>query len=140
MHLSQLKHYLTNQQTLTIELPDGRRVPSHFHVTKVGKTTKRFIDCGGTVHDQEVATLQLWRTIDFHHRLKAATLSGIIDLAERKFELGDLPIEVEYQGKKTLEIYGLEAVGNTLRLTSKSTTCHALDSCGLSAFFGSGCC
>jgi len=29
-------------------LPDGAKVPAHFHVTEVGYVTKDFFDCGGT--------------------------------------------------------------------------------------------
>ena len=44
-------------------------VPSHFHVTEVGKITKHFIDCGGTVRNEEVVNFQLWQADDYDHRL-----------------------------------------------------------------------
>ncbi len=33
---------------LDILLPSGGLVPSHFHITEVGRVQKTFVDCGGT--------------------------------------------------------------------------------------------
>ena len=34
---------------IQIMLPEGEFVPTHFHITEVGRVRKDFIDCGGTV-------------------------------------------------------------------------------------------
>ena len=47
MKLSQIKNELQKLNTIAFQLPNGELVPSHFHVTEVGKVTKHFIDCGG---------------------------------------------------------------------------------------------
>ena len=60
MKLSEIKSILGNLNTIAFQLPNGKLVPSHFHVTEVGKITKNFIDCGGTVRKEEVVNFQLW--------------------------------------------------------------------------------
>ena len=59
MKLSEIKTILKKAVQIQFELPDGELVPRHFHVTEVGKVTKHFIDCGGTVRNEEVANFQL---------------------------------------------------------------------------------
>ena len=44
MKLSEIKHILKEKETIVFELPDGRLVPSHFHVTEIGGIEKKFID------------------------------------------------------------------------------------------------
>ncbi|MDN3202993.1 DUF6428 family protein [Algoriphagus sediminis] len=130
MRLSEIKSALQNLDTIAFELPDGSLVPSHFHVTEVGKVTKHFIDCGGTVRNEEVANFQLWNADDYDHRLHPEKLVKIIDLSEKVLGLGDLEIEVEYQGQ-SIEKYGLDFNGKNFLLTSKQTDCLARDKCGI---------
>ncbi|THH39677.1 DUF6428 family protein [Neolewinella litorea] len=157
MKVSELKHFLRSRERFTIALPDGARVPGHFHVTEVGEVTKNFIDCGGTLRRQRAVSLQLWAADDYDHRLAPGKLIHILELAEAKLGLGDLPLEVEYQGAVTVEKFGLEERDGELQLTSLVTDCLAREACGvptekftsLSAFTaataggctpGSGCC
>jgi len=95
MKLSQIKQQLTQLDRIVFQLPDGDLVPSHFHVTEVGKITKRFIDCGGTVRNEEVANFQLWNADDYDHRLHPEKLLNIIELSEKFLGIEDLEIEVE---------------------------------------------
>ena len=53
MRLNEIKSILAKSEKIEFALPDGTLVPSHFHVTEVGKVTKHFIDCGGTVRNEE---------------------------------------------------------------------------------------
>ena len=69
MKLSALKPLLTNLESVTFILPNGSLVPPHFHVTEVGQTLKKFIDCGGEVREEKVINFQLWEANDFDHRL-----------------------------------------------------------------------
>lgn len=131
MKLFELKEYLSNKETLAIKLPDGSSVPSHFHVTEVGEVSKHFVDCGGTVRLEKVATLQLWSATDYDHRLPGRKLYDIIGMAEQDLGLGNLEVEVEYQGQNTIEKYGLEVVGQGLQLTGQLTNCLAPDKCGI---------
>ena len=148
MTLHELKAQLQQQNTLAFELPDGSLVPSHFHITEVGKVTKNFIDCGGVIRKEEVISLQLWEANDYDHRLHPEKMLQIIEIAEKTFNLKDSPLEVEYQGN-TIQKYGLEFEGNNYMLTEKQTTCLAREKCGIpepskgeinSCDPGSGCC
>ncbi len=130
MKLSEIKSALQNLETIAFELPDGSLVPSHFHVTEVGKITKHFIDCGGTVRNEEVVNFQLWNANDYDHRLHPEKLLKIINLSEEVLGLEDLEIEVEYQGH-SIEKYGLDFNGRNFLLTTKQTDCLAKDNCGI---------
>ena len=131
MLLSEIKTFLASTETMPINLPDGTRVPAHFHVTEVGKVTKSFIDCGGTLREESVANFQLWSSFDYNHRLHPGKLVSIIELAEDKLGLGDMEIEVEYQGEDSIVKYGIEARNGELYLAGKETACLALEDCGL---------
>ncbi len=131
MHLTDLKDFLSGVDRFTIALPDGSLVPSHFHVTEVGEVTKNFIDCGGTIRRERVASLQLWSADDYDHRLAPDKLIKIVEIAEQQLGLGNLAIEVEYQGEQTIQKFGLAAHDGNLQLTSKLTDCLAKDNCGI---------
>lgn len=129
MLISTLTALLKNLDTLTIKLPDGSLVPSHFHVTEVGMITKDFIDCGGTLRSETKVSLQLWSADDYDHRLHPDKLIDIISLSQDKLRLPDAEIEVEYQGADTIQKFGLQAEGDFLQLTSLTTDCLAKDKC-----------
>lgn len=130
MKLSEVKSVLGKLETVSFQLPNGELVPNHFHVTEVGKITKNFIDCGGTVRNEEVVNFQLWEANDYDHRLHPEKLVKIIELSERVLGIEDNEVEVEYQGE-TIGKYGLEFNGNGFLLTSKTTNCLAQDQCGI---------
>lgn len=130
MKLSAAKSALKNLETIAFQLPNGDLVPRHFHVTEVGKVTKHFIDCGGTVRNEEVVNFQLWNADDYDHRLHPEKLVHIIELSEKTLGLEDAEIEVEYQGN-TIEKYGLDFDGTNFLLRSKQTDCLAKDNCGI---------
>jgi len=130
MRLSQVKSVLKVLETIGFQLPNGELVPSHFHVTEVGKITKHFIDCGGTVRNEEVVNFQLWNANDYDHRLHPEKLLSIIELSEKVLNIEDLEIEVEYQAD-TIGKFGLEFDGHHFLLTNKQTDCLAKDKCGI---------
>jgi len=130
MKLSEIKSRLQEIDTIGFQLPNGSFVPGHFHVTEVGRVSKHFIDCGGTVRKEEVANFQLWEANDYDHRLHPEKLVNIIELSQRVLGLEDLEVEVEYQGD-TIGKYGLEFDGKHFLLTTKLTDCLAKDKCGI---------
>ncbi len=130
MKLSEVKNHLNSLEQITFMLPNGELVATHFHVTEVGKITKHFIDCGGTVRNEEVANFQLWNADDYNHRLHPEKLVHIIELSEKVLELEDLEIEVEYQGD-TIGKFGLDFDGTNFLLTTKHTDCLAKENCGI---------
>lgn len=130
MKLSEVKTVLKEIQNLGFQLPNGELVPSHFHVTEVGKISKHFIDCGGSERNEEVVNFQLWNANDYDHRLHPEKLLSIIELSEKVLNIEDLEIEVEYQAD-TIGKFGLEFDGNNFLLTTKETDCLAKDQCGI---------
>lgn len=130
MKIEVLKGLLSGLETVAFKLPDGSLVPSHFHVTEVGKVTKDFIDCGGKRRKEEVISLQLWEADDYDHRLHPEKLVHIIDLSQKTLEFGNLDVEVEYQGA-TIGKYGLDFDGVSFLLITKQTDCLARDKCGV---------
>ena len=129
MKLSEVRKFLATANEVNFRLPDGTVVPEHFHITEVGMVTKNFIDCGGTVRKETVASFQLWNAGDHDHRLKPAKLLNIIELSEKILGLEDQEVEVEYQSG-TIGKFGLDHDGQTFILTNKQTACLASDNCG----------
>jgi hypothetical protein len=130
MKLSTIKNHLSSLETVNFQLQNGTMVPAHFHVTEVGIITKKFIDCGGTVREENVANFQLWDANDFEHRLKPAKLLNIIALSEKILGLQDLEVEVEYQGD-TIGKFDIDFDGTNFLLLNKTTDCLAKDKCGI---------
>ena len=131
MKLSEIKDKLQTLEKIAFQLPNGDLVPSHFHVTEVGKVSKHFIDCGGTVRHEEVANFQLWEANDYDHRLHPEKLLNIIELSEKIIGMHDLEIEVEYQMAATIGKFDLDFDGTNFLLASKLTNCLAQDKCGI---------
>jgi Family of unknown function (DUF6428) len=133
MKLSEIKSELLKLSSIAFQLPNGDLVPTHFHITEVGRITKHFIDCGGTVRTEDVANFQLWEANDYDHRLHPEKLVNIIELSEKKLGLPDLEIEVEYQMADTIGKFSLDFDGVNFQLKSKLTDCLAKDNCGVPA-------
>jgi hypothetical protein len=132
MKVSELKEILKDQEGLIFRLPNGTEVPSHFHVTEVGRVSRHFIDCGGTERKEEKASFQLWVAEDHDHRLAAEKLSRIIKIAEDRLQLPDVEIEIEYQSD-TIGKYALAYRDGIFMLESLQTACLAQDNCGIPA-------
>jgi hypothetical protein len=118
-------------------LPDGDTIPEHFHITEVGHVAKRFIDCGGTVHDaRETCLLQTWVSdADPDHRLDAATFVKILDLGQAVLPGEGLEVEVEYDCCVTAQypLARAEVVDGRIdfQLEARHTDCLAKERCGI---------
>ena len=130
MKLSEVKQKLNQIEELIFELPNGKLVPNHFHVTEVGLVDKHFIDCGGTVRKEQKANFQLWEANDYDHRLHPEKLTKIIELSEKVLNIPDLEVEVEYQGA-TIGKYNLIFKDERFHLSAMQTDCLAKDKCGI---------
>lgn len=133
MILSEFKDKLKTVNEVTFLKPDGTAIPKHFHITEVGQINKRFIDCGGTVRNENTISMQLWESVDFWHRLEPNKLISIIDLSEKKLGIEDLEIEIEYQAD-TIGKFGVEFENGIFKLTTTNTACLASDKCGVPSF------
>ncbi|HSP62399.1 MAG TPA: DUF6428 family protein [Pyrinomonadaceae bacterium] len=117
-------------------LPDGDVVPAHFHITEVGHVTKRFIDCGGKLHDRkDTCVLQTWVAEDYDHRLTAGTFAKILQLGDQVLPHDDLEVEVEYEDCAITQfsVTSAEFTGEhiDLQLGEKHTDCLARERCGV---------
>ena len=137
MNVENLKALLQKNQkaSLQFDLPSGKSVPAHFHLTEVGRVHKTFIDCGGTKRETVACQLQLWTADDTHHRLVANKLLAIIELAAPVLQSEDIPVEVEY-GELVAATYtigsAVTAFGEIVfSLVGKQTDCLAKDKCGV---------
>ena len=118
MKLSKVKDALLTVETVSFILPNGNKVPAHFHVTEVGVITKNFIDCGGVVRNEKVVNFQLWEANDFDHRLAPQKLLNIIHLSEKVLGIEDHEVEVEYQ-TETIGKFDLNFNGKHFVLVEK---------------------
>ncbi|WP_297516417.1 DUF6428 family protein [Flavobacterium sp.] len=130
MKLSTFMSHLEGRSEIQFQLPNGQKVPAHFHITEAGHTTKRFIDCGGTFRTTKNLTLQVWVANDTEHRLTPEKLIHILKMAEPLYQEDDLEIEVEYQDT-TICRYGLSFEKGVFRFEPKFTDCLAKDHCGI---------
>ena len=130
MNLKELKDSLQQLGEIAFVLPSGEYVPPHFHVTEVGKSSKLYVDCGGTVRAEEVITFQLWSANDYEHRIQPQKILQIIEIAEDTLGLENLEVEIEYQ-RDTIGRYGLSIDKDRFLLTPTQTDCLAKDKCGI---------
>ena len=130
MLLSEFTKHIETLTEVNFKNPDGTEIQKHFHITEVGQITKKFIDCGGSIRNENVISMQLWESIDFCHRLEPGKLISIINLSQEKLGIEDHEIEIEYQ-IDTIGKYGVEFENGTFVLTTKKTDCLASDLCGI---------
>lgn len=130
MLLSALKQKLGEIETLEFQLPDGQFVPAHFHITEIGNVSRDYIDCGGTLRQENKLNLQLWVSSDSDHRLVPDNLLNILQLAEKQLGFSNEEVEVEYQ-QSTIGRYELAFNGTVFQLINTQTACLAPDQCGI---------
>jgi Family of unknown function (DUF6428) len=130
MKISEFKAHLNNLNTVDFKLPNGTLVPLHYHITEVGRISKQFIDCGGDVHEEKYANIQIWVADDYDHRVEPRTVLNIFDLSKKVLNDEDLEIEVEYQ-TDTIGKYDLSFADNAFQLQAKETDCLAKIKCNI---------
>ena len=111
---------------------DGAPIPSHAHITEVGHVTRRFIDCGGLMHEPvHTCLLQTWMSdSDPDHRLTGETFGKILSLGKQVLPQADLEVEIEYEADGMVTqapVIGAAGAGPELhiQLGSKHTHCLA---------------
>ncbi len=130
MKVSAFKQHLNTLENLNFIQANGELVPAHFHVTEIGLVTKHFVDCGGDVHEEKAANIQIWVADDVDHKLSPAGLLTIFDLSKKVLGDEDLEIEVEYQ-TETIGKYALDFKYGHFVLVAKHTDCLAQLQCGI---------
>lgn len=132
LNMSEFKHQLETQNMVSFRLQDGTLIPSHFHITEAGLSSKHMMDCGGHVRNEQWINLQIWVAGDTDHRLSPKKLLGILNKTEALYPNQDLPLEVEYQ-TNTIGRYNLNYEDGHFILTPKQTACLAKDDCGITS-------
>ncbi len=130
MKLSDFKKHLSASSSLDFVQLNGALIPFHFHITEIGLLSRHFIDCGGDIHVEKLANIQIWVAEDVDHRLSPAGLLNIIDISEKVLGNEDLEIEIEYQ-TETIGRYTLEFENEKFMLGAKQTDCLAKAKCGI---------
>ncbi len=117
-------------------LPGENTLPASFHITEVGHVTKKFIDCGGTLHTVESCQLQAWVYTDTQHRLLAGKMVSVLNLARAKGVLpdtNDLDVEIEYEdaaiSQYMVESFAVSESAVVFTLAGKHTDCLAKELC-----------
>lgn len=135
MNLSDFKDALDKhaEKDLSIVIPGGHSVPAHFHITEVGRTEKRFVDCGGKVRNLAFASVQVWVANDTSHRLSARKLASILEKTESIIGFDNPEMQVEYQEGSIalLSVEGFEVMDGSIAflLANKQTACLAMEAC-----------
>jgi hypothetical protein len=130
MKVSEFKKQLENNAQLGFNLPNGQKVPAHFHITEMGYINKKYTDCGNTFREENYFSFQLWYANDTDHRLTADKVIKIIAGIEKNIGENDYEIQVEYQGEDTIGKFKLATATTGFKLIPTQTTCLAMDSCG----------
>tara|TARA_B100000579_G_C22464357_1_gene680433 strand:+ start:112 stop:576 length:465 start_codon:yes stop_codon:yes gene_type:complete len=130
MKLSDFKIHISKVEKVNFQLENGSNIPAHFHITEIGLSNKKFIDCGGVIRNENLISFQLWHANDFNHRLKPKNVLEIISIAENAIISEDLEIEIEYQDS-TIGKYNVSFDGKNFILLNKKTNCLAEDQCGI---------
>lgn len=139
MNLREFKALLASHDDKAFQLllPGGDHVPASFHITEVGRVTKTFLDCGGTLHQSDTCQLQAWVGEDVDHRLASGKLLSIFRKASFLLPDETIPLEIEYEDKiiSQYPIARAEVTGSTviLHLTTKHTDCLAKELCAVPA-------
>lgn len=135
MKVTELKKSLSQNPTAVLRfvLPSGDFIPAHAHVTEVARIDKRFIDCGGTLHNDSLCRLQAWLSDDADHRLTGGKLLKILEKAGTILMSEGLDVDVEHEvgfiTQFPLESIEVSPDGITLRLAERHTACLAMDKC-----------
>jgi len=130
MKLSAFKKQLSRLDGINFMQVNEASVPAHFHITEIGLSTKHFVDCGGDLHTEQSASIQIWVAGDTEHRLSPAGLLHIIAISKKVLGDEDLEIEIEYQ-TETIGKYGLDFKDGNFILLPKETDCLAKTKCGI---------
>ena len=130
MKLSQIKNILKLKEDVKFKLINWDIIPEHFHITEIWLVSKKFIDCGWSLRENNTINFQLRTDEDFDHRLSSSKLLNIIDIYQKTISDQDFEVDIEYQDY-TIGIYTLDYINNYFVLMPKITDCLAKDKCGI---------
>ena len=131
MKISEFKNIIQSLKYIVFELPGGKRVPPHFHITEIGIIRKTYIDCGGDLRVENLINMQLWYSNDINHKIEPTKILKIIQNSEKLLKFQDEEIQIEYQ-QDTICKFNLEFKGDsTFKLIKTFTDCIDKESCNI---------
>lgn len=131
MKISEFKNIIQSLKYIVFELPGGKRVPPHFHITEIGIIRKTYIDCGGDLRVENLINMQLWYSNDINHKIETTKILKIIQNSEKLLKFQDEEIQIEYQ-QDTICKFNLEFKGgSTFKLIKTFTDCIDKESCNI---------
>ena len=131
MKISEFKNIIQSLKYIVFELPGGKRVPPHFHITEIGIIRKIYIDCGGDLRVENLINMQLWYSNDINHKIETTKILKIIQNSEKLLKFQDEEIQIEYQ-QDTICKFNLEFKGDsTFKLIKTFTDCIDKESCNI---------
>jgi len=118
---------------VAIYTPSGLSVPCHFHITEIGRTTKKFVDCGGVERVTSNTTFQIWVADDTDHKMSVGKFVNIIEAGKDLVNAED-QIVFEYDNNHTIGLYGVYLFQRldhffNIFLVQKRANCLAPDKC-----------
>ncbi len=132
MKIQQFKSILEKapEKNIQFVLPDGVRIPPHFHICEVAQVQRNFIDCCGAKQSETVYAFQARAgkpASDEKQSMPAAKLSGIIALASEILSDEQISIEIEFKAPHLSQfpIHSFEAQEREIvfQLDEKETEC-----------------
>ena len=131
MKISEFKNIIQSLKYIVFELPGGKRVPPHYHITEIGIIRKIYIDCGGDLRVENLINMQLWYSNDINHKIETTKILKIIQNSEKLLKFQDEEIQIEYQ-QDTICKFNLEFKGDsTFKLIKTFTDCIDKESCNI---------
>jgi hypothetical protein len=120
---------------IAIYTPSGLSVPCHFHITEIGRTAKKFVDCGGVERETSDTTFQIWVAEDTDHKMTVGKFLNIIEAGSYLVDEED-QIVFEYDNNHTIGLYGISLIQQlehffNMFLVQKRANCLAPDKCGV---------
>ena len=121
--------------SISIFTPSGLGIASHYHITEIGRTTKNFVDCGGTKRSDSHTSFQIWVANDTDHRVRVSKLVKIIESGLGLVDASD-QVVFEYDNNHSIILYGIEKIQRleyafNIFLSKLRTNCLAPDKCNV---------
>jgi hypothetical protein len=120
------------QSPIKFYLPNGNKIPAHFHLTDVGSVFRHFIDCGAQVRDESYVQIQVWLGKDTEHRLNGETILKILshsDVVLNKLsDLQSADVIIEYKDVLTSQypIADIEQTDHAVKIYLKPSETQCL--------------
>jgi len=112
---TELKKLVVKAHKISFELPNGKLVPAHYTITRIGEQVSKYIDATGKIQQHKFLVLQFLPSGTYNHRLHPEKLQKLLELAEQAFDTSTSAIKVTYQAENTI-FYSIEYSDSIFKL------------------------